>query len=91
MSLAISIAISCNVELALSISCKKIDTKIGMKIDIVERAFGDFCLDFRQHRTTFVDFNRDFNPENRQVERPLKMLVRKTTILDSINLTQDST
>jgi hypothetical protein len=38
MSLAISIAISWNVELALSISCKKIDTKIGMKIDIVERA-----------------------------------------------------
>jgi hypothetical protein len=38
MSLSISIAISCNVELALSISCKKIDTKIGMKIDIVERA-----------------------------------------------------
>jgi hypothetical protein len=38
MSLSISIAISCNVELASSISCKKIDTKIGMKIDIVERA-----------------------------------------------------
>jgi hypothetical protein len=38
MSLSISIAISCNVELALSISCKKIDTKIGMKIDIVEQA-----------------------------------------------------
>jgi hypothetical protein len=38
MSLSISIAISCHVELALSISCKKIDTKIGMKIDIEERA-----------------------------------------------------
>jgi hypothetical protein len=38
MSLSISIVISCNVEIALSISCKKIDTKIGMKIDIVERA-----------------------------------------------------
>jgi hypothetical protein len=76
MSLSISIAISCNVELALSISCKKADAKIDMKIDIVEQGLSiSSCLDFRQHRTTFVDFNRDFNsdfnPENRQVERPL--------------------
>jgi hypothetical protein len=38
-------------------------------------SFGDFCLNFPQNRTTFVDLNRDlnrnFNPENRQVDRPL--------------------